>query len=121
MMISGEDACTRTCGLKSVIIVGGFHHLLLLTGFGPLGIAAAIWLLAFSTVVGWHVATRAEGPPPIKSALLAGLPAVVIIVYLAGTDPTVTITLAAALRVNTGAAPRAAATACLRAIRAQPT
>ena len=93
-MTSGEDVCTRRLDLKSVTIAGGFHHLLRLTGFGPLGIAAALWFMAFLTEVGWHVATRAEGPPRIKSACLAGLPAVVIIVYLAGTHATATTTLA---------------------------
>ena len=71
--------------VSAVSCLGGFHHLLLLTGLGPLGVAAGIWLLGFLWELGSHVALRKEGSLPIRSALLAGLPWVLVIVYIAGT------------------------------------
>ena len=56
--------------------------MLLLTGLLPLFAAVAVWLLGIVWVLGSHIVRRAEGPLPFKSAVLAGLPWVIIIVYL---------------------------------------
>ena len=62
-------------------IAGGYHRVLVWTGVAPLLLLALIALASALFVLGGHVTRRAAGPLPVKRALLAGLPAELLLLY----------------------------------------
>ena len=60
-----------------------YHQVLVMTGVAPLVLLALIATVSALLVLGGHVMRRTAGPLPVKRALLAGLPAELLVLYAA--------------------------------------
>ena len=62
--------------------INAYHQVLVMTGVAPLVLLALIAMVSALFVLGGHVMRRTAGPLPVKRALLAGLPAELLVCLL---------------------------------------